>query len=72
MASSNLAAEVQFSVSAAIEELYDSIFVVEDALTQESDTEYDIEHLQDCRRGAIAIVRKALLLDKTSDELGTK
>jgi hypothetical protein len=62
----------QFSVSASIENIFEAVFTVEDALEQESDTDYDVQHLQDCRRKAIEVIRKELVLDQSNDELGTK
>jgi hypothetical protein len=74
LASSKMATAAQFSVSASIERIYETIFAVEDALTTEPNvekTEYDRQHLQDCRRAAIEVLKRELLLDQSIDQLAT-
>ncbi|PJF17278.1 Topoisomerase II-associated protein PAT1 domain-containing protein [Paramicrosporidium saccamoebae] len=74
LASSKMAAAAQFSVSASIERIYEAIFVVEDALTTDpnvEETDYDRHHLQDCRRIAIEVLKRELLLDQSIDQLAT-
>lgn len=64
--------EVQISIASSVERIFESVLKVEDALTQESDTEYDLKHLQECRRMAIQVITKELSLDRNVDDLSSE
>lgn len=64
--------DVQFSLAASIERIYEAVFAVEDALLQESNTDYDQLLVQERRKHAVGVINAELFLDVPTEELAAR